>query len=152
MILLKLPLFGPVLTRVAISRFTKTLSTLLSSGVPIVQSLDITKNVVSNSVIAEVIELAKVEVQEGKSLASTISGNEAFPGLVTHMIATGEATGQLEQMLVHVAEAYEAEVQSKITSMISLIEPLMLVLMFGIVLIVVGGMMLPMLNVMSQIR
>ena len=151
-ILLKLPLFGPVLTRISISRFTKTLSTLLSSGVPIVQALDITKNVVTNSVISDVIEQAKIDVQEGKSLASCISGHDSFPGLVTHMIATGEATGELEGMLVHVAEAYEAEVQSKISSMISLIEPLMLMVMFGIVMIVVGAMMIPMLNVMSQIR
>ena len=151
-IMIKTPLFGPILIRIAISRFTKTLSTLLSSGVPIVHALDITKNVVTNSVIADVIEQAKIEVQEGKSLATCIARSEQFPGLVTHMIATGEKTGQLEEMLGHVSEAYEAEVQTKITTMITLIEPLMMLVMFGIAGTVVGAMMLPMLNVMTQIR
>lgn len=149
---LKVPLFGPVLIRISISRFTKTLSTLLSSGVPIVQALEITKNVVTNSVIANVIEQAKIEVQEGKSLAGCIGRHALFPGLVTHMIATGERTGQLEEMLSHVSDAYESEVQSKIATMITLVEPLMMFFMFGIVVVVVGAMMLPMLDVMSGIR
>ncbi len=151
-LLLKTPLFGSIILRISVSRFTKTLSTLLSSGVPIIQALDITKNVVTNTVIAEVLEQAKIEVQEGKSLAAVIERSNTFPGLVTHMIATGEATGQLEEMLVHVADAYDAEVQSKITTMISLIEPLMMVVMFGIAGIVIGAMMMPMLSVMTQIR
>ncbi len=151
-ILLKLPLFGAILIRISISRFTKTLSTLLTSGVPIVQALEITKNVVTNSVIAGVIEQAKIEVQEGKSLAACIARSPLFPGLVTHMIATGERTGQLEQMLGHVSDAYEAEVQNKITTMITLVEPMMMFVMFGIVVVVVGAMMLPMLDVMSGIR
>lgn len=151
-VMLKMPLFGSIILRVSVSRFTKTLSTLLSSGVPIIQALDITKNVVTNSVIADVLEQAKIEVQEGKSLAAVIDRSGTFPGLVTHMIATGEATGQLEEMLVHVADAYDAEVQSKITTMISLIEPLMMVVMFGIAGVVIGAMMMPMLSVMTQIR
>lgn len=149
---LKIPLFGPILIRIAISRFTKTLSTLLRSGVPIVRSLEITKNVVTNSVIAGVIEQAKNEVQEGKSLAVCIDRSGKFPGLVTHMIATGEKTGQLEEMLGHVSDAYESEVQAKISTMITLIEPLMMIVMFGIAGMVVGAMMLPMLDVMTQVR
>lgn len=151
-IVLKAPIFGAILIRINISRFTKTLSTLLSSGVPIVQSLEITKNVVTNSVISDVIEQAKIEVQEGKSLALCISRSPVFPGLVTHMIATGEKTGQLEQMLGHVSEAYSAEVESKISTMISLVEPLMMLIIFAIAGVVVVAMMLPMLNIMSQIR
>lgn len=150
--ILSVPLFGGIVLRTSISRFTKTLSTLLSSGVPIIQALDITKNVVTNSVIAAVLEQAKIEVQEGNSLAAVIDRSGAFPGLVTHMIATGEKTGQLEEMLVHVAEAYDAEVQSKITTMISLIEPAMMIVMFGIAGVVIGAMMMPMLSVMTQIR
>ena len=149
---LKMPIFGSIMIRIGISRFTKTLSTLLSSGVPIVQALDITKNVVTNSVIADVIEQAKIEVQEGKSLASCIARSASFPGLVTHMIATGEKTGELEKMLGHVADAYEAEVQTKITTMISMIEPLMMLILFSIAGVVVVAMMLPMMNVMTQIR
>ncbi|MGE0172164.1 MAG: type II secretion system F family protein [Oligoflexales bacterium] len=149
---LKIPLFGAIILRVSIARFTKTLSTLLSSGVPIIQALDITKNVVTNTMISEVLEQAKIEVQEGKSLAACIARSGSFPGLVTHMIATGEQTGELEGMLVHVSDAYNAEVESRITTMISLIEPLMMVVMFAIAGVVIGAMMLPMLSVMSQIR
>jgi len=151
-ILLKLPLFGQIFMRISISRFTKTLATLLTSGVPIIQALEITKNVVTNVVIANVLEQAKVEVQEGKSLAACIDRSGRFPGLVTHMIATGEKTGQLEEMLVHVANAYDAEVQRKISTMISLIEPAMMLIMFSIAGVVIVAMMLPMLSVMNQLR
>lgn len=150
--LLNLPLFGGIFMRTSISRFTKTLSTLLASGVPIIQALDITKNVVTNSVIAEVLEQAKIEVQEGKSLAACIDRSGRFPGLVVHMIATGEKTGQLEEMLIHVSNAYDAEVERKIETMISLIEPLMMIIMFGIAGVVIAAMMLPMLSVMNQLR
>ena len=111
---IKAPIFGPVFLMISVSRFTKTLSTLLSSGVPIIQALDITKNVVNNMILTEVIEQAKIEVQEGKSLSGTISKSGVFPGLVTHMIATGERSGELEQMLGHVARAYDTEVENKI--------------------------------------
>ncbi len=151
-ILLRLPLFGGIFMRSSISRFTKTLSTLLASGVPIIQALDITKNVVTNTIIAEVLEQAKIEVQEGKSLAACIDRSGRFPGLVVHMIATGEKTGQLEEMLVHVSNAYDAEVERKIETMISLIEPLMMIVMFGIAGVVIAAMMLPMLSVMNQLR
>ena len=137
---------------VAVSRFTKTLSTLLSSGVPIIQALDITKNVVNNKVLSEVIEQAKIEVQEGNSLASVINRSGTFPGLVSHMIATGEKTGELEQMLAHVAKAYDAEVEQKIAKMISLIEPIMMVFLLGIAVVVIGAMVMPMMDVMKQVR
>lgn len=149
---LKIPIFGSLVLRISVSRFTKTLSTLLQSGVPIIKALDITKNVVSNTLVAEVLEKAKLEVQEGKSLAASISRSELFPGLVTHMIKTGEQTGQLEEMLGHVAKAYDSEVESKVEAMISLIEPLMILILFGIAGTVVIAMMLPMLSVMTQMR
>lgn len=150
--ILKAPLFGSLVVRISISRFTKTLSTLLMSGVPIIQALDITKNVVSNSVVAGILEQAKEEVKEGKSLASCINRNDIFPGLVTHMIRTGEQTGQLEEMLGHVAKAYDSEVESKVEALISLVEPLMILVLFGIAGTVVVAMMLPMMTMMSQIR
>ena len=149
---LRAPLFGSVLLRVAVSQFTKTLSTLLSSGVDLIMALDITKNVVTNTVITDVLEQAKIEVQEGKSLAAVISRSGRFPGLVTHMIATGEKTGQLEEMLVHVSDAYDQEVDQRISSMVALIEPLMMIVLFAIAGIVVASMMLPMLSVMNQVR
>lgn len=151
-LVLGLPVFGPIILRIMISRFTKTLSTLLNSGVPIIQALDITKNVITNVLIQEAIEKAKTAVQEGESLGRTIERTQQFPPLVTHMIMTGERTGQLEDMLGHVAVAYEAEVERKIAAMISLIEPAMIVVLGGITVTVVFSLMMPMLSVMNQLR
>jgi general secretion pathway protein F len=150
--LLGLPVFGPLIMRMQVSRFTQTLSTLLASGVPIIKALEITKNIITNVVIAEVLEAAKISVQEGKNLGQTIEKSGRFPPLVTHMIMTGERTGQLEEMLSHVAVAYEAEVQRKIKGMIALIEPVMIIVMAvsagGIIAAVIG----PMLSIMNQVR
>lgn len=149
---LKAPLFGGIVLRVNVSKFTKTLSTLLGSGVPIITALEITKNVIGNRPIADAVAKAKQSVQEGESLAATIEKTEVFPPLVTHMIRTGEKTGQLEEMLKHVAAAYDTEVERKIESLLSLIEPLMIILMGGIVVMVVIAMLVPMLSIMNQIR
>ncbi|MEN9835368.1 MAG: hypothetical protein RL011_1561 [Pseudomonadota bacterium] len=149
---LNLPVFGPLIMRMQVSRFTQTLSTLLASGVPIIKALEITKNIITNVVIAEVLDAAKVSVQEGRSLGQTIEKSNQFPPLVTHMIMTGERTGQLEEMLAHVAVAYEAEVQRKIEGMISLIEPLMIVMMAVSAGGIIGSIIVPMLSIMNQIR
>jgi general secretion pathway protein F len=149
---LNLPIFGPLIMRMQVSRFTETLSTLLASGVPIIKALEITKNVITNVVIAEVLEAAKISVQEGRSLGQTIEKSNQFPPLVTHMIMTGERTGQLEEMLAHVAVAYDAEVQRKIEGMISLIEPLMIVMMAVSAGGIIGSIIVPMLSIMNQIR
>jgi len=151
-ILLRAPVIGPVFMMLAVSRFTKTLSTLLASGVPIIAALDITKNVVNNMVLAQVLEQAKIEVQEGNSLANCIAKSGVFPSLVTHMIATGEKTGQLTQMLSHVAKSYDSEVERKISKMISLIEPIMMIFLMIIAVTVIVAMVLPMMNIMKQIK
>lgn len=151
-ILLGLPVFGGLIMRMQISRFTQTLATLLSSGVPIIRALEITKNIISNVVIAEVIETAKISVQEGKNLGQTIEKSGRFPPLVTHMIMTGEKTGQLEEMLGHVAVAYEAEVSRKIDAMISLVEPTMIIFMAGSAGGIIAAVLVPMLSIMNQIR
>lgn len=151
-IFLRAPVFGAIVMRVNISKFTKTLSTLLSSGVPIISALEITKNVISNKLIADVVEESKKMVQEGDSLWVPIEKSGLFPPLVSHMIRTGEKTGELEAMLSHVADAYDAEVERKISAMIALIEPLMIILMAGVVVVVVLAMLVPMLSVMSQVR
>jgi general secretion pathway protein F len=149
---LRVPIFGPLIMRMQVSRFTQTLSTLLASGVPIIKALEITKNVISNVIIADVLEQSKISVQEGRSLGSTIEKSEQFPPLVTHMILTGERTGQLEEMLSHVAVAYEAEVQRKIEGLISLIEPAMIVVMAGSAGSIIASVMVPMFSIMNQIR
>jgi general secretion pathway protein F len=150
--LISAPVIGPVFMMLAVSRFTKTLSTLLSSGVPIIPALDITKNVVNNMVLTDVLEQAKIEVQEGNSLASCISKSGVFPGLVTHMIATGERTGELVTMLAHVAKAYDAEVERKIQKMISLIEPVMMFFLMVIAITVIAAMITPMMDIMKNVR
>jgi general secretion pathway protein F len=149
---LSMPVFGPLIMRMQVSRFTQTLSTLLASGVPIIRALDITKNIVSNTVISEVLENAKISVQEGKSLGATIEKSGQFPPLVTHMIMTGERTGQLEEMLTHVAVAYEAEVQRKINALISLVEPMMIIMMAGSAGGIIAAVLVPMLSIMNHIR
>lgn len=150
--LLKLPVFGPLIMRMQVSRFTQTLSTLLASGVPIIRALEITKNIITNVVIAEVLEQAKISVQEGRDLGQTIEKSGQFPPLVTHMIMTGERTGQLEEMLSHVAVAYEVEVQRKIESLISLVEPVMIIIMAGSAGGIIAAVLVPMLSIMNQIR
>lgn len=151
-LLIKAPVIGPVFMMLGVSRFTKTLATLLASGVPIIAALDITKNVVNNIILAEVLEQAKIEVQEGNSLAACISKSGVFPSMVTHMIATGEKTGELTVMLSHVAKSYDAEVERKIAKMISLIEPIMMIFLMIIAVTVIVAMVLPMMNIMKQIK
>ena len=146
------PIFGGIVLRVNVSKFTKTLSTLLGSGVPIISALEITKNVVGNQVLSNIIGEAKQAVQEGESLGETIKRSGKFPPLVNHMIKTGEKTGELEKMLQHVSESYDTEVNHKIDSLISLIEPLMIIVMGGIVVLVVIAMLVPMLSIMGQMR
>ncbi len=149
---LKIPVFGPIVLRINVSRFTRTLSTLLNSGVPIIKALEITRNVIPNSVLAQVLDEAKVAVQEGKSLSSTIQRSGQFPPLVCHMIMTGEKTGRMEEMLGHVATAYDAEVERKVGAMISLIEPAMVILMSGGAGGILAALMIPMLSVMNRVR
>ena len=114
---------------VAISRFTKTLSTLLASGVPLLTAMDITKGVLGNAVLQGVIVDASSSIREGESIAEPLKESGRFPPIVTHMIAVGERSGQLETMLENVAESYDSQVETKLATLTSLLEPLMIVLM-----------------------
>ncbi len=149
---LKLPIFGAIVMRINVSRFTKTLSTLLSSGVPILGALEITRNIIANTQIAEALENARVAVQEGQSLGQSIEKSQLFPPLVTYMIMTGEKTGQLEEMLGHVSVAYDAEVERKVEALIGLIEPMMVIFMTVGGAGILGALMVPMLSIMNQMR
>ncbi len=149
---LRVPLFGSLIMRINVSTFTKTLSTLLSSGVPIIKAMEITRNVIPNQVIAKVVDDAKNAVQDGESLGLVIERSGQFPSLVSHMIKTGEKTGQLEEMLGHVAIAYDAEVDQKVSSLISMIEPIMIIFMGVGGAGVVMAMLLPMFDMMNNIR
>jgi general secretion pathway protein F len=123
------PLFGKLNMMIAVSRFSKTLATLLSSGVPLLTAMDITKGVLGNAVLQQVIVDASSSIREGESIAEPLKASGRFPPMVTHMIAVGERSGQLEEMLENVALSYDAQVDTSVATMTSLLEPLMIVIM-----------------------
>jgi len=123
------PLFGKLSMMMAVSRFTKTLATLLSSGVPLLTAMDITKGVLGNAVLQQIIVDASSSIREGESIAEPLKASGRFPPLVTHMIAVGERSGQLEEMLENVAQSYDAQVETRVATLTSLLEPLMIVVM-----------------------
>lgn len=143
---LKMPLFGPLFRKLAVSRFSRTLATLLRSGVQLLPALEIVKYVVSNVVLADVIDKARTQVKEGESLAAPLRQSRQFPPLVTQMIAIGEKTGNVEVMLEKIADGYELEVDTTVNSLTTLLEPLMIVVMGGMVGLVVFAIMLPILQ------
>lgn len=123
------PLIGGLAMMIAISRFAKTLSTLLASGVPVLTAMDITKGVLGNVILEKVIVEASHSIREGESIAEPLKASGRFPPMVTHMIAVGERSGQLEEMLENVAGAYDNQVDNKISALTSLLEPIMIVFM-----------------------
>ncbi|MBI4125022.1 MAG: type II secretion system inner membrane protein GspF [Deltaproteobacteria bacterium] len=143
---LKLPLFGRLNRMVAISRFSRTLGTLLNSGVPLLVALGICRNVVSNVVIRRVIEETARNVQEGASVADPLRRSHEFPPLVTHMIAIGEKTGDLEKMLERVADTYDNQVDDTVSTLTTLLEPIMILVMAGVVAFIVMSVLLPILQ------
>ncbi|HEY2030749.1 MAG TPA: type II secretion system inner membrane protein GspF [Myxococcales bacterium] len=140
---LRLPVFGDLVRMLAISRFAKTLSTLLASGVPLLTAMDIVRNIVSNSLLSSVIDNARDAIREGESIAAPLKRSGQFPPLVYHMIAIGERSGQLEEMLQNVARSYEAQVDMRIAALTSLLEPVMIVLMGGGVAFIVFSILMP---------
>ena len=140
------PIFGPIVMMIAIARFTKTLATLLASGVPILTALDIVKAVLGNVVLEKVIDEARSSIQEGESIAAPLKRSGRFPPIVTHMIAIGEKSGELENMLTNVANAYDSQVDTKINTLTSLLEPIMIVAMGGVVGFIVFSILLPILK------
>lgn len=131
-LMLSAPLVGPLTTKVACARFARTLSTLLSSGVPVLQALEITRNVLGNTELMRVVSDAREAIREGESIAKPLAQSKRFPPIVTHMIAIGERSGELEAMLENVADAYDQQVDAQVATMTSLLEPLMILIMGGI--------------------
>jgi general secretion pathway protein F len=140
---LKVPVLGEMIRMLAISRFAKTLSTLLSSGVPLLTSLDIVRNIVENTVLSKVIENARDAIREGESIAAPLKRSGQFPPLVHHMIAIGEKSGQLEEMLGNVAKSYDSQVDMRVSALTSLLEPVMIVFMGVVVAFIVFSILLP---------
>jgi general secretion pathway protein F len=140
---LKVPIFGELVRMLAISRFAKTLATLLASGVPIITAMDIVKNVVTNTLLSDVIDKARDAIREGESIAAPLKRSGQFPPLVYHMIAIGEKSGQLEEMLQNVAKSYESQTQMRITALTAALEPIMVLAMGGGVAFIVFSILMP---------
>jgi len=141
------PLFGSLFRQIAIARFSRTLATLLKSGVPLLTSLDIVKNILGNVRLAKVVEESREAIKEGESIAAPLKRSGEFPPLVYHMVAIGERSGQLEEMLTNVANAYEAQVETKIGALTSLLEPFMIVAMGVVVAFIVFSILMPILQI-----
>jgi general secretion pathway protein F len=149
---LTMPVFGRMNRLVAVSRFCRTLGTLLVSGVPILAALGIVRDIVGNVVMSEAIQAAGAAIQEGQSIARPLKESGQFPPMVIHMIQVGERTGELEQMLNLIANAYESEVEATIKGAMSLLGPITIIGMGGVVFVVALGLLLPMQQMMSMVR
>jgi general secretion pathway protein F len=143
---LKVPVLGSLIRMLAVSRFARTLATLLRSGVPLLKAMDIVKNVLDNGKLEKVIETAAGSIREGESIAGPLKRSGDFPPIVTHMIAVGERSGQLEQMLENVARAYDTQVETRVQALTSLLEPLMIVVMGGGVGFIAFAILMPLIQ------
>ncbi|WP_062355430.1 type II secretion system F family protein [Bacillus kwashiorkori] len=150
--LLKMPIFGVLLQKSAIARMTRTLSSLVSSSVQILQALTIVEKVVDNPVIGRVVLDSRDSLEKGERLSAPLEKSWVIPPLVTQMVAIGEETGSLDYMLAKVADFYEAEVDRTVDTLKSLIEPLMIVLLAGVVGTVVLSIMVPMFSIFSEVQ
>lgn len=148
---LKLPVAGPAVRMVAVSRFTRTLATLLNGGVPMLAALDIVRNVVDNKVIAKAIDEARSNISEGESIAGPLKRSGQFPPIVIHMVNIGEKTGELENMLSQVADAYDFQVKNKLESLTSIMGPVVIVLMGFAIGAVVFAVMIPMFEMTNTV-
>jgi general secretion pathway protein F len=140
------PIFGKLVRMLAIARFSRTLSTLLKSGVPLLTAMDIVKAIVTNTILSGVIDQSRDAIKEGESIAAPLRRSGEFPPMVYHMVAIGERSGQLEEMLLNVANAYDAQVETRMTALTSLLEPIMIVGMGGVVAFIVMAILLPILQ------
>jgi general secretion pathway protein F len=148
---LSVPVVGRAVRLIAISRFTRTLSTLLSGGLPIVRALDTARDVANNTVLGNAIEQARESITEGASIAAPLRASGEFPPLVTHMIEVGERSGELEGMLGKVADTYDEQVETTVTRLTSLLEPFLILVMVGIVLVIILATLVPLLNVTTSL-
>lgn len=148
---LRLPIFGDLMRKVAISRFTRTLSTLTRSGVAILHALEIVERTAGNEVYARAIRQAADSVRNGETLAEPLARSEVFPAMVTRMIAVGEKTGALEAMLMKISDFYDSEVRAKVDTLTSLIEPILIALMGVIVGGIVIALFMPILQLSSLV-
>jgi type IV pilus assembly protein PilC len=149
-ILLKLPVFGPLLRKVAVAKFTRTLGTLISSGVPILDGLEITAKTSGNKVVEDAVMKTRVSISEGKSISEPLAQTEVFPPMVVQMIAVGESTGALDSMLDKIADFYDEEVDVAVANLTQMLEPLMMFVLGIIIGGIVMAMYLPMFKLIGE--
>jgi type IV pilus assembly protein PilC len=149
---LRMPLFGDLIRKTSISRFSRTLGTLVTSGVPILQALNITRETAGNTVIARAISQVHDSVKEGESIVQPLEASGAFPPMVISMIDVGEETGQLPEMLLKIAEVYDDEVDNSVAALTSLLEPIMIVLLALIVGTIVIALFMPLIGIISGLQ
>ncbi len=149
---LKLPVAGDLIRKVSVARFSRTLGTLLKSGVPLLGALEIVRDSIGNLVISAVMEDLRLSVSEGEGLAKPLERAGVFPSMVTQMVAIGEETGAIDAMLEKIADFYDEEVEAAVHALTSMLEPLMMVLIGGIVGSIVIGMYLPIFDIVNKIK
>jgi type IV pilus assembly protein PilC len=151
-LVLKLPLFGPVLLKSSVARFSRTLGTLVTSGVPILQALNITRDTAGNSVVSEAIMKVHDAVKEGESMVAPLDASKIFPAMVISMVEVGEETGQLPEMLLKIADVYDDEVDNSVSALTSLLEPIMIVVLAVIVAVIVLALFQPLITVITKFQ
>ena len=149
--LLKLPLVGILLRKIAVARFTRTLGTLISSGVPILEGLDITARTAGNAVIEKALNQVRTALEQGKNLADPLKETNVFPGMVTQMIGVGEQTGAMDAMLQKIADFYEEEVDAAVKDLLAALEPAMIVFLGVVVGGIVISMYLPLFSLIGKL-
>ncbi len=148
---LNMPVLGPVISKVAISRFTRTLGTLVSSGVPILQALTIVKETSGNVIVGEAVSAVHESVKEGETITAPLEASKVFPPMVISMVDVGEQTGALPEMLMKIADNYDEEVDNAVAAMTSLLEPIMIVVLAVIVGSIVIALFLPLIKLMDTV-
>lgn len=147
---LKMPAVGMMLRKVAVAKFTRTLGTLISSGVPILQALEVTSQTAGNCVIAEAVDKTRVSIREGESIADPLKNSGVFPPMVVQMIAVGEETGELDKMLTKIADFYDTEVDQAVKGLTSVIEPVVIVVLGVVIGGIVMAVFMPMLKLVNM--
>jgi type IV pilus assembly protein PilC len=149
---LQIPLIGDFVTKVAVARFARTLGTLITSGVPILQALRITKETIGNEVIQNAVQKVHDRIKEGDTIAAPLDESKVFPAMVVNMIDVGEETGSLDSMLNKVADIYDAEVEAAVEALLSIMEPAIIILLGGVIGFIVVSLYLPIFTLGDQIQ
>jgi type IV pilus assembly protein PilC len=151
-LVLRFPIFGPLARKVAITRFTRTFGTLTQSGVPILEALEVSKNTASNNVIKRAIEYTRERIREGETIHGPMKRTKVFPPIVTNLISVGEEAGNLEEILFKLSDYYDDEIDGTIRALASLIEPMMICVIGGLVGVIVISLYLPIFNLVNVIQ